>query len=441
MTEKHGAININIAVIGCGWWTQGWHLPHLSRHENVKIAALVDPTTKPLSTLTSSPLLSLDELSKKYDCPNFYSVSELLKSAIGPQIDGVVVGASHAAHFSIGMAFLNEGLRRRHDGDEENIIYGHRVINILMEKPFTTDAAEAREMCDFSTRLYPEGTFIINHTASYQPQATIARHLISTNKQIGKIRHINATMNVPLMWFFDDPNNHSWVTLKTKDGVVERSGFGWGQMSHILAWIYAVVGDDVAIPKKVYCDMGDAQETGADISLAAVISCSDNTTFAISGTALLPGSPFADPPVGKLISIQIYGTEGSLIFSGDDTKPQSGRLELRRTAPGKAEDGQCEYPCTGEDWTSLLGDDKASQLSDDFLFENLKVEGLGPGSLHSFIDSCQNSAKRYASSLEGNNLGDSSQHVFNDTHVGLKTVQIIDAMYCSAKSGQVEHVK
>ncbi len=31
----------NIVLIGAGWWGQGWHLPHLSRNERVKIAAIV----------------------------------------------------------------------------------------------------------------------------------------------------------------------------------------------------------------------------------------------------------------------------------------------------------------------------------------------------------------------------------------------------------------
>ncbi len=31
----------NIALIGAGWWGQGWHLPHLFRNGGVNIAAIV----------------------------------------------------------------------------------------------------------------------------------------------------------------------------------------------------------------------------------------------------------------------------------------------------------------------------------------------------------------------------------------------------------------
>ena len=30
-----------IAVLGAGWWSQGWHLPHLSRNSEVVIAAII----------------------------------------------------------------------------------------------------------------------------------------------------------------------------------------------------------------------------------------------------------------------------------------------------------------------------------------------------------------------------------------------------------------
>ena len=31
----------NIVLIGAGWWSQGWHLPHLDRNEKVNISAIV----------------------------------------------------------------------------------------------------------------------------------------------------------------------------------------------------------------------------------------------------------------------------------------------------------------------------------------------------------------------------------------------------------------
>ena len=41
MSEKKVA---RVAVVGCGGWTQGWHLPNLSDRDDATIVALVDPS-------------------------------------------------------------------------------------------------------------------------------------------------------------------------------------------------------------------------------------------------------------------------------------------------------------------------------------------------------------------------------------------------------------
>ena len=142
----------------------GWHLPHLAANPDVKITAVVDPTTKPISTLSSSPLLSLSELSIKYACECFTCVSDLIKSDVVERLDGIIISTSHASHFEVGMAFLEEGIRRReeshqvnNDKEGEGSKVVHRVINILMEKPMTTDVHEAQKLWEMSAKGYPEG--------------------------------------------------------------------------------------------------------------------------------------------------------------------------------------------------------------------------------------------------------------------------------------------
>lgn len=291
------------------------------------------------------------------------------------------------------------------------------------------------------------GAFIINHTASYRPQTRVARQIVATH-QLGKIRHITASMNGPLMWLFDDPINHSWVSKtpwKTGDAAtagkehpnaaagekepMHGNGFAWGQIAHVLAWIYAVLGAgdedtsvDVGRPVSVYCAMSHAPRTGADVSLAAVITCHDAVTFSLSGTALLPGSQYTEPPVGKLIGVELFGDRGSLRYCGDDALPASGRLELRRRAGGTA-DGRPEFPCAeGRDWSAELGAAAAAQLKDGFYFEDGEQMGTGPGSMAAFLDACR--------AVPGPRA--------NDALIGLRTVQIIDGMYRSSLSGKAE---
>ena len=258
------------------------------------------------------------------------------------------------------------------------------------------------------------------------------------------------------MWLFNDPSNHAWVstipwqTASSPDDDENQhrpmigNGYAYGQIAHVLAWIYAVLGAgekkkddniDIAIPTKVFCNMSYATNTGADVSFAAVITCHDGITFALSGTALLPGSQYADPPVGKHINIELFGEKGCLLYDGDDRIPESGRLEVRKTALGKKEDGQSVFPCApGRDWSDLLGDDVASELKDGFYFEDGKQEGYGPGSMKSFLDACRASSMQYARGTHVQNAA------VNDSLIGLRTVQVIDAMYRSSISGNVEEI-
>lgn len=176
------------------------HLPHLANNvPDVEIAAIIDPSPNPVSTLSSSPLLSLTDLSKKYKCPFFTSIEELLADPeIGPTIDGAIVATSHASHFDVGMALLKEGIHRRRMAEAiakeeegsnkvggnkrrkmlENIGCGdgsgtpqyppprqpkilHRALHILMEKPMTTSVEEARRLWEMSAKRYPQGKWLL----------------------------------------------------------------------------------------------------------------------------------------------------------------------------------------------------------------------------------------------------------------------------------------
>ena len=164
--------------------------------------------------------------------------------------------------------------------------------------------------------------------------------------------------------------------------------------------------------------MTHAPHTGADVSFAAVIACHDDVTFSLSGTALLPGSQYTDPAVGKLINVELFGDEGTLRYGGDDADPASGRLELRRRGVG-ADDGRPEFP----GGAGGAGDPATTDDGDGFRFEDGDPGGTSPGSLAAFLAACRGAGPRA-----------------NDARIGLRTVQIIDAMYRSARSGKAEEV-
>jgi predicted dehydrogenase len=340
-------------------------------------------------------------------------------------MQGALVCTPHATHYAIGVELIREAKRRYEENENE-----YKPLNVLMEKPMTTDVYEAIELHNLLMERKREGDkkhsncnaiesddntannqrigggigcFLVNHSANFRPQARAAHELIQSGK-LGDIRHITAFFASPLSWIFDDPSNTGW---NEPIGSMLGNGFAWGQQSHILSWIYHVAGGENLIPEKVFCAMTKSSKTGADVSHAASVICCNGVTFSLSGTSLLPGNAHSNPPVGKRIEIKIFGTQGALIFRGEDRDPSSGKLEWLR--------GDDEH---------MVGTVEVQCPDLGFQFEDLDQDGNGPASLQCFIDSC---------------LG-LDYYVGADSLTGLRSVQTIEAMYRSHVSGNCESV-
>ena len=274
-----------IAVCGAGWWSQGWHLPHLSRHPHARGAAIVEPSPNPRSAI--SALISVDELGKLYDVPTFSSIDELLASPVAASLQGVVVCTSHSSHYELGVKALAKGL------------------HVLMEKPMTTDVDEARKLAKAADDAAKRSNakFMVNNTASWRKQAMAAKEAVMAGS-IGDVQHVLCVMHSALIWLFDDPANLGWT--KTT-GKMSGNGFGYGQASHILAWVFQVTG---LIPSEAYCVMSLSENSGADMADAAVIRCTNGAAIVFSGSASVPGNAHADSvnnenvhSVGKHLSL------------------------------------------------------------------------------------------------------------------------------------------
>jgi predicted dehydrogenase len=145
----------------------------------------------------------------------YYSLTDLLKDPIGRSMDGAIVCTPHSTHFSIGKELIEEGKRRYNEAkaasrgvSESELAY--RPINVLMEKPMTTNVKEAKGLCDLLMDRHVEGSidvegersessrklsvgggvgcFLINHSANYRAQTKAAHSLIQSGK-LGTIRH------------------------------------------------------------------------------------------------------------------------------------------------------------------------------------------------------------------------------------------------------------
>merc|ERR1719189_124165 len=195
--------------------------------------------------------------------------------------------------------------------------------HILMEKPMTVDVAEARALAAAAAAAAPRLAFMVNNTANFRDKCFDARRLVESG-ELGAINHVLCVMYSPLLGLFDDPKNEGWVkptgTMVQSDG--SGNGFGWGQLSHLFAWVVMVGALDV---QEVTAMTHRSEKSGADLMDAALIRCLGNVSISLSGGCGWPGNQWAES-TGKWFDIKMFGTKGVLMYSGEDTKPGSGRL-------------------------------------------------------------------------------------------------------------------
>jgi len=146
-----------VAVLGCGGWTQGWHLPNLGRRADAEIVAVVDPSEHPGGGgCVPSLCKPMPEVAALYGARWFTSLEAVLAAKEELRLDGLLCAAPHAAHHAIGTAVLEAGL------------------HLLMEKPITADVDEARALFDLA-QSRPAQAFLVNNTANWQP-GSVAAH-------------------------------------------------------------------------------------------------------------------------------------------------------------------------------------------------------------------------------------------------------------------------
>ena len=306
--------------------------------------------------------------------PIFSSLDEMLQDTkVMESLDGVIICTAHNCHSWMGMKCIEAGL------------------HIFMEKPMTVDVEEARTLAAAAAAAAPKRAFIVNNTANFRDKCFQARELVETG-ELGEVSHVLCVMYSPLMFLFDDPANTGWVEAT---GNMTGNGFGWGQLSHVLAWVLHVGGLE---PVEVTALTHKSDKSGADMMDAALIKCEKGASISLSGGCCWPGNEHGDEATGKHFDIKIFGSKGVLMYGGDDKNPESGRLELRR------HDGTESY------------------VSEGFLMENTESEGMGPESLLHFIAACQ--GREYKNGA--------------DQNVGLQAVRTLEAMYRSAASGKTE---
>ncbi len=340
-----------IGVIGAGWWAVVNHIPALKSLADCEIVAV--------NRLGASELA---EIQKTFGIARgFEDYREMLAEVA---MDAVVISSPHPLHFEHASAALAKN------------------CHVLVEKPMTTDAKDARELVARAAAAKRE--IVIPYGWNFKPWTEDARRLAT---RVGRIEHIVLQMANALDDLF------AGKPMKETEGAMFRppastwadpkgaGGFGWGQLVHPLGLLFRIVEIE---PQAVFALTGKSP-AGVDYYDAAVLRFEGGATASISGAATLPkGRPVQ-------IDLRIFGSEGMLLL---DIERE--RLELRRR--------------DGDDESVALNPGDGAYACD----EPLRV----------LVDICL--GRKATNSAPG--------------LVGQRAVEVLDAMYRSAASGRMENV-
>ena len=143
-----------IAVIGTGWWATTAHFPSLLNHPDAEIVAISDLRPDILA-----------KAAEAYGVSNTYSDYEQMLEQ--EELDGAVVAVYHTAHFEVARKCLERGL------------------HILVEKPMTLTASDARQLIDTSNARGRE--LIMGYPWHYTTNTIRGREVLQSGS-LGEIR-------------------------------------------------------------------------------------------------------------------------------------------------------------------------------------------------------------------------------------------------------------
>jgi len=301
-----------IGFIGAGWWATAIQLPFFAARDDVKLVGVCR--------------LGAAELAQVRERFGFEHATEDYHELLRLELDGVVIASPHTLHYTHARAALAAG------------------CHVLIEKPMTTSAAEARELVAFADTCGRQ--IVVPQAWSFTPWVREARRLVQGGA-VGEVRHVVCQMASATADIFSGrPLAESEGALFQPDAATwadpaNAGGYGWGQLVHALGVLFRIA--DLQ-PRQVVAMMGDSP-SGADWYDALCVRFTNGATAAISGAATLPKPMGAqnDRSKGYQIDLRIFGTAGVLLL---DIERE--RLLLRRddgadfSVPMAAGDG--DYP-------------------------------------------------------------------------------------------------
>lgn len=277
--RNQNASQVRCGVIGAGWWGTYAHIPALMEHPDADLEAI--------QTYGEPEAL---KVAHDFGIPHAYSSWEELLAK--EDLDAVVVCSTPNLHYEQARAALKKGL------------------HVLVEKPMTFTAAQARELVSLAQQ---KGTqILIGAPWHYTRHGQKARQMVAAS-QLGEIRLISVLMTNPVAHLIrgagaEPTHAEEEPYLKPLPGTysdpkIAGGGQIYTQVSHVAAYLTFLTG---VRPSQVFARFHN-DGAGMDIYDVLNIQMENGCLVSVAST----GATSMDQ---RDFEVRIYGTEGILFL-------------------------------------------------------------------------------------------------------------------------------
>ena len=209
---------VRVGVIGAGWWATYAHIPAVKTHSRAELVAV-----------QSRERAKAEKIARDFGAKHAGNTVEEILAL--PDLDAVIISSTPNVHYAQAKAALESG---RH---------------VLIEKPMTFIAAEARELVDLAARKRLQ--LLISCPWHYTRHGIEARRLIQSGA-LGDIKMISVLMTNPidkLLRGINTSPTHGMANVYVEprkgsynDPAIAGGGQIYCQVSHAAAYLTFLTG-------------------------------------------------------------------------------------------------------------------------------------------------------------------------------------------------------
>ncbi len=268
---------VRVGVIGAGWWATSAHIPALKSHPGAELVAVQSRDRAKAEKIAR-------DFAAKHAC---VAVEELLAV---PGLDAVIISSTPNVHFAQARAALERGL------------------HVLIEKPMTFTAAEARELVALAAQKNLQ--LLISCPWHYTAHGIEARRLIQSGA-LGEIKMISVLMTNPidkLLRGINTSPTHGMAQVYVEprhgsynDPAIAGGGQIYCQVSHAAAYLAFLTG---LRPAEVFAHF-DRDGSPNDIYNALTIKLENGALVSIASTG-------ATPLAERTYEVRVFGNKAIL---------------------------------------------------------------------------------------------------------------------------------